>query len=166
MEKIVIHQNFSQKTWVHDIALIKFSAPEESSKTFVHLCLPSSEADFKGSDCTLSGWGRTSFEGPYSDILQTISVTIFKEEECKNSYKNIFNIFSDHMFCAGDLKGVSGPCVGDSGSPLQCFNEKSKKWILKGITSWGFGCAKENYPAVYIRVSYYLNWINNIIHDS
>lgn len=49
---------------------------------------------------------------------------------------------------------------GDSGGPLQCRLFKNGPWMLAGITSFGSGCAdQEYYPDVYIRISYYIKWI-------
>ena len=35
------------------------------------------------------------------------------------------------------------------------------RWLLIGATSWGYGCADVNYPGVWARVSYVLDWIED-----
>jgi secreted trypsin-like serine protease len=52
-------------------------------------------------------------------------------------------------------------CQGDSGGPLMMFS--NNQWILIGITSYGTGCALADYPGIYTRVSYYIDWINCFI---
>ena len=52
----------------------------------------------------------------------------------------------------------SDTCQGDSGGPLMSFT--NNQWMLVGITSYGTGCALADYPGVYTRVSYYVDWIN------
>ncbi len=63
----------------------------------------------------------------------------------------------------GNINGGQDTCQGDSGGPLyfaDTINSKSK-YIVAGVTSYGYQCAQRNYPGVYTRVSYYLDWIND-----
>lgn len=48
---------------------------------------------------------------------------------------------------------------GDSGGPLSTTSKEDGKPRLVGIVSWGYGCAKPNYPGVYARVLAAREWI-------
>ena len=37
------------------------------------------------------------------------------------------------------------------------------RYILRGIVSWGIGCATAGVPGVYVDVTYFSGWINNQI---
>lgn len=52
---------------------------------------------------------------------------------------------------------------GDSGGPLQTLTRHSKcMYELVGITSFGKLCGT-GLPAIYTRVSYYVDWIEDIV---
>ena len=50
---------------------------------------------------------------------------------------------------------------GDGGGPLVCEDEGY--YELSGLVSWGFGCGRAQVPGVYVKVSAFISWINQII---
>eukprot|EP00063_Salmo_salar_P030861 XP_014005696.1 PREDICTED: transmembrane protease serine 3-like [Salmo salar] len=70
----------------------------------------------------------------------------------------VHGAISPWMVCAGYLEGGKDSCQGDSGGPLAC--EDSSVWKLPGATSWGYGCAERNNPAVYTLIPHTLTWIH------
>ena len=56
-------------------------------------------------------------------------------------------------------------CQGDSGGPLLVLMP-DHRWVLAGITSFGYGCARAQYSGVYARVLSLMNWINATTNQS
>lgn len=53
---------------------------------------------------------------------------------------------------------------GDTGGPLQISDpHQNCAHHLIGVTSFGGGCAGENFPPVYTRISSYVDWIEPIV---
>lgn len=50
---------------------------------------------------------------------------------------------------------------GDGGGPLVCQDDGF--YELVGLVSWGFGCGRVDVPGVYVKVSSFIGWINQII---
>lgn len=53
---------------------------------------------------------------------------------------------------------------GDTGSPL--VSRQGSKWIQSGIAVYSIGCGLPEYPAVYVRVSEYQDWISYYTNSS
>jgi trypsin len=85
-----------------------------------------------------------------------VTLSIVDHELCTFAYKDI-NPVTERMICAGHFEcGGKDSCQGDSGGPL------SANGTLYGIVSWGYGCARPNYPGVYTNVAYLRSWIADI----
>lgn len=41
----------------------------------------------------------------------------------------------------------------------------NNRWVLVGITSYGYGCALAGYAGVYTRTSHYIEYIQSIINS-
>ena len=88
--------------------------------------------------------------------MKWVKVPIITNSECRNT-KLRNQLITEDMICAGYANGGKDACSGDSGGPLVCKNGNNA--VITGIVSWGIECALENYPGVYTRVPYFLQWI-------
>lgn len=96
----------------------------------------------------------------YSRTLLQGVVPLLPREHCEVRYGQKF---TNRMICAGNLsedKRVDS-CQGDSGGPLMC-QRSNGRWIILGITSWGYGCGRKDSPGVYTKVSKYVPWIKKV----
>ncbi|KAK0137421.1 Transmembrane protease serine 13 [Merluccius polli] len=162
VEKILLNENYNNKTNDQDIALLKLTAPVDfGGDSVAPACLPGFDQRFlHGTECWTSGFGTTE-EGAAdaSRDLMEVSVDIIDRRVC-NSSKVYSGRVSKNMICAGDLGGGRDSCQGDSGGPLVC-QDKDDRWFLVGITSWGAGCGRSQQPGVYTKVTSMLPWIQS-----
>jgi secreted trypsin-like serine protease len=127
-----------------DWALIKLARPVDLP------VLPiATNADNNSGTFTISGWGRTRENGPTSDYLLKAEVPFVNDTSCRTSYPNLV---PTEEICAGYQQGGVDTCQGDSGGPM-FRRDAAGAWVQVGITSWGTGCARANYPGVYTEVS-------------
>lgn len=105
----------------------------------------------------VTGWGLQNELGGFPDELQEVAVKIIDQSECKkySGYENI----SENMICAGYANGGRDACAGDSGGPLVCKVPGSAAWVIYGLVSWGYGCARPGAPGVYARLPNLVGWI-------
>lgn len=152
-----MHEKYDAQQMKNDIALIELEKRLNftgAHKKLRPICI-SENKPYDKSKCYSTGWGTTQY-GSKSDVLQEAKMPIINDAYCKSAYWHMFK--KDIMLCAGYKEGGISSCYGDSGGPLQCIME-DKRYFLHGITSWGLGCAKPGFPAVYTRVKAFIGWI-------
>ena len=81
-----------------------------------------------------------------------------------NACKRVYDFNNNKQLCAGNYQYSKDSCQGDSGGPL--MYKVNDQWIVSGIVSYGYECARKNYPGVYTRVSAYVSWVQNAISNS
>ncbi|XP_063889778.1 trypsin-1-like isoform X1 [Scylla paramamosain] len=161
VEQIIIHSGYGSNGYDYDIALLKLKETLDLSQyeQLRPVCLPADDSQtYEGVMAIASGWGTLYSGGPQPSTLNEVSVPILAPS-CPG-----MSGITANMLCAGLQEGGKDTCQGDSGGPL--FVEENTKYTQVGITSWGFGCAGENSPGVYARVSKFLPWIMSNTADA
>merc|ERR1712212_42405 len=154
LSKIIQHEDYNGFTISNDISLLKLSEPLSFNDYVQGIALPAPGHAASG-DCIVSGWGTTSEGGSTPSVLRKVAVPIVSDEECRAAYGE--SDIEDSMICAGLPEGGKDSCQGDSGGPFACKDTGST--YLAGVVSWGYGCARPNYPGVYTEVAYFVDWV-------
>jgi len=160
--QVITHPAYNESTMSNDLALVKLDSPMRNSGCVGSVCLPLAGRDVQpGTKCWISGWGTLRSGGDQPNILQQAEVTTMSNEECVNKKGGYTAEQIDETMLCAQGRTESGHiidgCQGDSGGPLVC--EVDGQFTLFGATSFGFGCARWNYPGVWARVHHSLDWI-------
>lgn len=165
IKNIIVHPNYNSTSFDNDIALLEL----DESATIASISLLSNNETEQllsnsENNVTVIGWGSTigySGDNPspstnFPDILHDVSLPLISQTLCQSTMPAV----TGNMICAGDITfGGKDACQGDSGGPLLYNDSGNAEWQQIGIVSWGSGCAAQQSPGVYTKVSNYQNWI-------
>lgn len=147
----------------YDIAVLQLAEKIIFTDEVSPICLPQKDVCFtEGTPCVVTGWGllqepKTNEPQGHPDDLQEVAVKLIDRERCRK-YKGYEHV-TDRMTCAGYEAGGRDACGGDSGGPLVCRNGSDGPWVLYGIVSWGYGCARPGNPGVYASLPALVDWV-------
>ncbi|XP_007528593.2 transmembrane protease serine 12 [Erinaceus europaeus] len=167
VKEIIVHPDFNSYTYLNDIAIFLLAKAVRYNDYIQPICLPFGV--FQNLDqntkCFISGWGRTKEEGNITKMLQEAEVHYISRSIC-NSQQSYGGIIPNTSFCAGDENGAFDTCRGDSGGPLMCYLPKHQRYFVMGITSYGYGCGRKNFPGVYSGPSYHQKWLTDHLYQT
>jgi len=103
--------------------------------------------------------------GSSPNKLHDVGINIMPGGYCESHSGYTGQVNYESEFCAGvpdnnndgQIDGGMDSCQGDSGGPVVC-NDNGEP-VLYGIVSWGYGCAGQDHPGVYGKVSAFRNWV-------
>ncbi|NUT45805.1 MAG: serine protease [Saccharothrix sp.] len=144
---IRMHSGYNPDTVDKDIAVLELLNPLSFSSR-VQPIEPASQSTPHGSVAWADGWGATAEGGQASSLLRAVDVDVISRSDCTASYGAGI---TSAMVCAGSYGHDT--CQGDSGGPLAVNGR------LVGLVSWGYGCARPEYPGVYTDVAALHDWI-------
>uniref|UniRef100_A0A194APL8 Peptidase S1 domain-containing protein n=1 Tax=Pinctada fucata TaxID=50426 RepID=A0A194APL8_PINFU len=151
VKKIIMHDGYNDGsgTYANDIALIELNNFVQGVSSIA--MASSSDGDFAGQTCVITGWGKTSgaWWAGLSPSLQEVEMTVISNNNCGNQWSSQ-TILGSHVCIFQSDKSA---CNGDSGGPLVCNNK------LVGATSWGSSTCSGTLPSVYTRISSFRSWI-------
>lgn len=170
VRQVVIPSGYVEPHSGKDLALVQLSSPVTWSDHVRPVCLPASGTLFPGGmQCYVTGWGNIRDEVPLPGVgtLQEVLVPIISQSSCQEMYRTdpseAVDILYD-MICAGYQEGGKDACQGDSGGPLVC-QMVNGTWVQAGVVSFGLGCAKQNRPGVYTRLTSYSSFISDTVPE-
>lgn len=144
---IFVHTGFNLSTMLNDVAVVRVEQPFWPTDTFRAAELANA-TPAANTTCHVAGWGATVENGTASARLQRMSVAVLPRATCnrRGSYEGAVRA---GMICAGTMLGGRDSCQGDSGGGLICGTDGR----VAGVVSFGYGCARPNFPGVYADVS-------------
>uniref|UniRef100_A0A671M0W8 trypsin n=1 Tax=Sinocyclocheilus anshuiensis TaxID=1608454 RepID=A0A671M0W8_9TELE len=161
-EKVIPHPKYNDYTYDNDFMLIKLKEPA-IFKQYVQPIPLATSCSFAGEQCLVSGWGKQITTGvDYADKLQCLDLPVLSRAQCESAYG--WQI-TNNMFCAGFMEGGKTHVryvidIVVSLHVLSCNGE------LRGVVSWGYGCAQRGYPGVYAEVCRYTDWVQSTIANN
>lgn len=170
VSRVVIPYGYDQPQNGKDVALVQLSKPVPWSDRAHAVCLPASGTLFPADMmCYVTGWGNIRQDVALTGVgtLQQVQVPIISQSSCQRMYQTDPTEQVDikyDMICAGYQEGGKDSCQGDSGGPLVC-QMVNGTWVQAGVVSFGHGCAAQNKPGVYARLTSYSDFISNTIPE-
>jgi secreted trypsin-like serine protease len=154
--EVYMHPDYEPTFLRHDLSLGKLDRPVLINRYAQPICLPfnAEMTPDPGQTCTAAGWGLVSEKGLPSEELKEVKLHVL--DQCWRNYNNI-----SYQICAGAELGQDS-CQGDSGGPLYCQSYSGESY-LGGVISHGKGCGREGEPGVYVRLSVYYEWIEQVM---
>ena len=164
VRRIVIHPNWNPRTFNADIAVWELQNAVTGITPARMIASPRQERDSAdpGSSAIATGWGAILENGSQSSALRQVTVPIIDTGTCNRRSSYVGSVTSN-MLCAGRMAGGRDTCQGDSGGPLWVKDSNGQFKLLAGITSWGNGCARRDYPGVYTRLGALGDWARQTI---
>ena len=158
--EVIIHPQYNKVFLDHDLSLGRLNSSLHLNRHVSSSCLPQHSQMYPavGSTCIATGWGDLSDGGAAARQLMQGEVPV--RANCSRSYNNM-----EYQICGGYLEGGKDSCQGDSGGPLYCQTEVPGQWYLAGVISHGKGCGRANEAGVYVRLSYYRDWLQEVLSD-
>jgi len=159
--KLISHEHYDEEQITYDIGLINLAiaAPNNFYTSYINLPRNQVGNSFTGYNSTIQGFGVYSDASGYvSEVKRYVSQIILGNANC------YWRPNGDQL-CT-DTTNRTGPCNGDSGGGLfigDIDNHSSERYVC-GIVSYGAlaGC-ELGYPAVFTRVTSFLDWIDRHI---
>ncbi|XP_043742382.1 hepatocyte growth factor-like protein isoform X4 [Cervus elaphus] len=140
------------------LVLLKLERPVILNQRVALICLPPERYVVPpGTSCEIAGWGETKGTGD-DTVLNVALLNVISNQECNVKHRG--RVRESEMCTAGLLAPV-GACEGDYGGPLACFTHDC--WVLQGIIIPNRVCARPRWPAIFMRVSVFVDWIHKVM---
>ncbi|KAG8263060.1 serine-type endopeptidase activity protein [Homalodisca vitripennis] len=163
----IVHSGYKAPAFYNDIVLFRLDRAAVFDEYVRPACLHTGMADLTGVGVA-TGWGRNESNGPTSSSLVKVDLKFLSSEECQRVVGTVerylpAGLDSQTMLCAGEPG--KDTCQGDSGGPLMLADREDLCLDRQvGVTSFGpKDCGRAPAPGAYVRVAYFVRWIESVV---
>ncbi|XP_033373405.1 hepatocyte growth factor-like protein isoform X5 [Parus major] len=140
------------------LVMLKLARPATLTRRVALICLPPERYVVPaGTVCEIAGWGETRGTADGS-VLNVAQLPVLAHSECNRALRGRLK---ESELCTAPLRAGVGACEGDYGGPLACLTADC--WVLEGVITPSRVCARTDQPALFIRVSLYVDWIDKVM---
>lgn len=151
------HPNYQAGTERNDIMLVQLASPSTTVTRFAQINTETSLPHL-GRAVKVIGFGYLSEDSGFlSKTLQQVDLSIVEMSNCLTRYTDKYFDTQSHL-CA--YQQEKDACRGDSGGPLL---DARNPLLQYGLVTFGVGCARNNTPGVYTKLSFYREWISAVV---
>eukprot|EP00794_Sanderia_malayensis_P017339 gene17339-19070_t len=168
VKKVIVPRAYNKTALKNDIALVilQDNIPQNSRTNYV--CLPApSYYTMPGASCYMTGWGvkQTSRGLRMARKLQEVKLQVIFEDMCEKVLKKRL---PDSQMCAGNTNSTAGGCHFDKGSPLVCYDDRSRRWVLQGLFSYSTLPCSSNKTrhSLFTRISVFSRALQKVINKA
>jgi len=180
IDHVLFHPSYEGNAYF-DVAVIFTKETIEFNPKVQPICLPDKPVDYsdnrEGDLVTITGWGLQKLRTMRKDwSLREAQVSVFSQKYCNFKHnikggsfgaliaKDLPDLFTSKIICAGSETGLAGTCSGDSGGPMVRFMSSADppRYMQIGVLFGGVGqCGNKDFPNIYARLEdeEILNWI-------
>jgi trypsin len=180
VREVILHPDYSQMLMSmygladNDFMLVFLEGASASDDVITVKLNSDTSLPIVGQSVTVMGWGDTDISDDFDDetpndvetstVLMNVDVSVISNEECDASegyidgtYATYSGRITANMLCA--ISNGKDSCQGDSGGPMVIKGADGPADVQVGVVSWAYGCAIDQFPGVYARVSRAYDWI-------
>ena len=125
------------------------------------ICLPNPRQNYEQREAVVAGWGTLNTGGISPSTLYEVDLMTITNTQCTTNTQYKMEDITPAMICA--RRPGKDSCQGDSGGPLMAYEGGGRYFSIIGVVSWGYGCALEDAPGVYARVTHQLEWVQSMM---
>ncbi|XP_036306477.1 granzyme B-like isoform X1 [Pipistrellus kuhlii] len=123
VKRAIPHPDYNERKSSSDIMLLQLERNVKQTYAVKPLQLPRvKDLPSPGDNCIVAGWGQVTSEGPCSDTLQEVELTLQKDVKCKKRF-NHYN--KNIQLCVGNPRENKASFKGDSGD-RSCAKMRSR----------------------------------------
>ncbi|XP_015793303.1 chymotrypsinogen B-like [Tetranychus urticae] len=154
--------------YMSNVSLLYLKEPVQFSRSIQPICLPEPGEDgtFHGRYGTVAGRqkrNRIMVIFTPSNVHYT-SLPIDRSDDCDKFFKQVmYKNITDSFFCAGYPKRQKDACFPDRGDPFMV--KVRKHWVIAGLSVMNVNCKRHHALDIYVRVEFYLDWIERTIEQ-